>query len=112
MAITKSKVTEEHMFKDRKPIRKKLLLIGKKKKDYNNLFSRLYKICKQKTHHEILFKRRKHNRIQVGQDYYNQRCAQNQLYHKVYLLILSTKLCLWNKYSKISINRCWKLPIL
>jgi hypothetical protein len=32
-----------------------------------------------------------------------------QLYHKVCLLILSTELCLWNKYSKISINRCWQL---
>jgi len=32
-----------------------------------------------------------------------------QLYHKVCLLILSIELCLWNKYSKISINRFWQL---
>jgi len=25
--------------------------------------------------------------------------------------ILITKLCLWNIYSKILVNRCWKLPI-
>jgi len=53
MAITRSKVTKEHMFKDKKPIKKNLLLIGKKSKDYNKFLSRLYKRCKQKTHHEI-----------------------------------------------------------
>jgi hypothetical protein len=42
----------------------------------------------------------------------NLRCPHNQLYHKVYLLILSIELCLWNKYSKILVNKCWKLPIL
>jgi hypothetical protein len=32
MAITKSKVTEEHMFKDRKPIKKKIAIDWEEKK--------------------------------------------------------------------------------
>ncbi len=50
MAITKNKVTKEHVFKDRSQSRRSMLLIGKRNKDYNNLLSRLYKRCKQKTH--------------------------------------------------------------
>jgi len=50
MAITRKKVIKEHVFKDRKPIKKKLLLIGKRSRDYNNLLSKLYRRCKQKTY--------------------------------------------------------------
>jgi hypothetical protein len=46
MAITKSKVTKEHVFKDKKQSKRSLLLIGKRKKDYNNLLSKLYMRCK------------------------------------------------------------------
>jgi hypothetical protein len=53
MAITKSKVTEEYVFKDRKPIKKKMLLIKKRNKYYNNLVSRLFKRCNQRTHYKI-----------------------------------------------------------
>jgi len=50
MAITRKKVIKEQVFKDRKPIKKKLLLIGKRRRDYNNLLSKLYRRCKQKTY--------------------------------------------------------------
>jgi hypothetical protein len=43
MAITKNKVIEEQVFKDRSQSRKSLLLTRKKSKDYNNLLLRLYK---------------------------------------------------------------------
>jgi hypothetical protein len=43
MAITKSKVIEEQVFKDKKPIKKNLLLTRKRSKDYNNLLSKLHK---------------------------------------------------------------------
>jgi hypothetical protein len=46
MAITRSKVIEERVFKDRQPIKKNLLLTGKRSRDYNNLLSRLFKKCK------------------------------------------------------------------
>jgi hypothetical protein len=39
------------------------------------------------------------------------KCLHNQLYHKICLLFFKTKLCPWNKYFKISINKCWKLAI-
>ncbi len=46
MAITKNKVTKEQVFKDKEPIKRSLMLAGKRSKDYNNLFSRLYRRCK------------------------------------------------------------------
>jgi len=33
--------------------RRSLLLIRKRSKDYNNLLSRLFRRCKQRTHHKI-----------------------------------------------------------
>jgi hypothetical protein len=53
MAITRSKVTEEQMFKDRKPIKKKSSVDWEEEQSYNNLLSRLYRKCKQKTHQKI-----------------------------------------------------------
>jgi hypothetical protein len=53
MAITRSKVTKEHVFKDRDPIKKKFVVDWEKEQDYNNLLSKLYKKCKQKTHCKI-----------------------------------------------------------
>ncbi len=50
MAITRNKVTEEQVFKDRKPIKKKFVADWEEKQSYNNLSSRLYRKCKQKTH--------------------------------------------------------------
>jgi hypothetical protein len=59
-----------------------------------------------------LIPKRKHGGVQVGQDCPNMSCPQNPLCHKVCLLILSIELCLWNKYSKILVNKCWRLLIL
>jgi hypothetical protein len=88
-----------------------LLIIGKRRKYNINIFSIQYKRCKQKTHQRIWIKRRKHSGIQVGQNYQRLRCPQNQLCHKICLLFLTNKLCLWNIYSKISVNKWWRLPI-
>jgi hypothetical protein len=46
MAITRSKVTKEQVFKDRSQSRRSLLLTRKRSRDYTNLLSRLYKRCK------------------------------------------------------------------
>jgi len=43
MAITRSKVTDEHVFKDRDPIKKKFVVDWEKEQHYNNLLSKLYK---------------------------------------------------------------------
>jgi hypothetical protein len=53
MAITKNNVIEEHVFKDRKLIKKKFFLTRKNNKDYNNLLLKLYMRCKQRTHYKI-----------------------------------------------------------
>jgi hypothetical protein len=51
MAITKSEVIEEQMFKYREPIKKKFTTHWKEKHKLH--LSILYKICKQKTHHKV-----------------------------------------------------------
>jgi hypothetical protein len=48
MATTMSKFTKKQVFKDKEPIKKSLLLIGKKSKDYNNLLSKQYKRCSKR----------------------------------------------------------------
>jgi len=53
MVITRSKVIEEQVFKDKKPIKKKFELTKKRSRDYNNLLSRQYKRYKQKTHQKV-----------------------------------------------------------
>jgi hypothetical protein len=53
MANSRTKVTEEQVFKDKEPKRKSLLLTRKRSKDCNNLLSRQYKRCKQKTHKKV-----------------------------------------------------------
>jgi len=46
MANTRNKVTKKQMFKDKKPIKRSLLLTRKRNKDCNNLLLRQYKRCK------------------------------------------------------------------
>jgi hypothetical protein len=53
MAIIRNKVTEEQMFKDRKPIKKNFVVDWEEEQSYNNLSLRLYRKCKQKTHQKI-----------------------------------------------------------
>ncbi len=53
MAITRSKVTKEHVFKGKEPIKKSNLLTRKMNKDSINLLSKLFKKCKQRTHYKI-----------------------------------------------------------
>jgi len=66
MAITRSKVTKEHVFKGKEPIKKSHLLTRKMNKDSTNLLSKLFKKCKQRTHYKIWFQRRKHNEYKLG----------------------------------------------
>jgi hypothetical protein len=46
MVITKNKVVEEQVFKDKKPTKKR-------SRNYNNLLSRQYKRYKQKTYQKV-----------------------------------------------------------
>jgi hypothetical protein len=52
MAIIRTKVIEKQMFKDKEPI-KKFNADWKRSRDYNNLLSKPFKRCKQKTHQKI-----------------------------------------------------------
>ncbi len=53
MAITKNKVIKKRCLRTESQSRKSILLIGKKSKSYINILLRLFKRCKQKTHHKI-----------------------------------------------------------
>ncbi len=97
MAITGTRLLMNKCSRIKNQSRKNLLLTGKRSRDYNNILSRQYKRCKQKTHHKVWIKRRKHNGVQVGQDYQRLRCPQNQLYQKICLLFQTTKLCIWGR---------------
>ncbi len=87
MAITKSKVIEEHVFKDKKPIKKSITSWKDEQKLQQSFVKTIYEMQVEDPL-EIRIKRRKHNGVQVGHDYQRLRCPQNKLYHKVCLLFL------------------------
>jgi hypothetical protein len=112
MGITKCKVAKEHVFKDREPIKKKFVVdIWEEERRLQRSFVKIIQEMQTKDPLKNLNQKEKAqwNTSWVG--LLEVEVSINQLYHKVCLLFLTTKLCLWNKCSKISINKCWKPPI-